>query len=58
MARLARLLRRLMNQDVALSNASVASALLRERRRDNDDFEAYLTARDRPEELSGSHTGT
>lgn len=42
--RIARRLRRLVNQDVARTNAAGASAVLQERRDEHDDVDAYLDA--------------
>ena len=43
-SRIARTLRRLVNQDVARTNAAGASAVLQERRDEHDDVNAYLDA--------------
>ncbi len=44
MERIARVLRRLVSQDIARRNASQASATLRKRRYEQEDVDAYLEA--------------
>lgn len=44
MRRINRMLRRTVNQDIARANASGASAVLRKRRAEHDDVDAYLDA--------------
>jgi hypothetical protein len=57
-SRIARTLRRLVNQDVARTNAAGASAVLQERRDEHDDVDAYLDALardgDQPPEVARS----
>jgi len=57
MLQLPRLIRRVVSQDVALRNAASATAGLRERRRMNEDVEAFLNRRAKEHLVALRRTG-
>jgi len=58
MQRIDRTLRRLANQDTALTNAARATATLRKRRHEQEDVDAYLQARDRTSLYAAQNAGS